>query len=230
MALRDVTTQKTGMLDSAIAGAGLTPFGAALIRSATDVVNACEVADTDNIKGFACQPANGVVLNKDGFYSQYDAVRFARQGEVNALVMALGDTNIVDGDFLEVAAPGGAAPGNHGVLAEAGAGPAGETRTLHSVVQACEDVSLGDESYKTPASNVSVGDEIITMAAGDIATMELAEGGFIMLRDINGRCQVNRVKALTATVITLQLPSTVALVVADGDLVNKIKQCTVRIL
>jgi len=46
----------------------------------------------------------------------------------------------------------------------------------------------------------------------------------VVLEDANGDAQLNRVKSLTSTVVTLQLPSTVALTVADGDLVYKVFQ------
>ncbi len=234
-ALRDNTTPYTGRIDSYLAGA-LVAFGAALIRSAAGVAKGAQTADTDAVIGFAVQPADGVVLDNDGFYSnsgrltsQPDAMRVARDGEIVALVIATADVDIEDGDYLEVASVGGASPGYHGVLQEAGSS-AGTVRTTHSVAKARQDVDMGSASYATPASGVSVGDSTITMSAGAITTMGLAEGDFIMLRDVNGNVQLNRVKSLTSTVITLEIPSTVALVVADTDLVNKVFQCRAEIL
>ncbi|HNQ55817.1 MAG TPA: hypothetical protein PKG66_10400, partial [Methanothrix sp.] len=61
-------------------------------------------------------------------------------------------------------------------------------------------------------------------------TMGLVEGDYVMLRDADGDTQLNRVKSLTATVITLQEPSTVALTVADNDLVHRVAQIKVKIL
>jgi len=51
-----------------------------------------------------------------------------------------------------------------------------------------------------------------------------------VLEDVNGNAMLNRVKSLTSTVITLELPSTVALTVADSDLVYKVFQVKARIL
>lgn len=82
----------------------------------------------------------------------------------------------------------------------------------------------------TPAAGVAIGDAQITMAAGAIATMGLVEGDYVMLRDADGDTQLNRVKSLTSTVITLQEPSTVALTVADNDLVHRVAQIKVKIL
>lgn len=229
MVLRKVTTPKTGPLSS-IPAAGKIAFGAAIINNGTDQAVYASAADTDEILGFAVQPANNVVLRSDGFYQQYDDVPYANSGEINALVVALGATNILKSDFLEVAALGGAGgSGAWGVLAEAGAGPAGATKTLTSVAQAAESVTLA-ASMATPAAGVAIGDAQITMAAGAIATMGLVEGDYVMLRDADGDTQLNRVKSLTSTVITLQEPSTVALTVADNDLVHRVAQIKVKIL
>lgn len=228
MVLRKVTTPKTGPLSS-IPAAGRIAFGAAIINNGTDQAVYASAADTDEILGFAVQPANNVVLRSDGFYQQYDDVPYANSGEINALVIALGATNIIKGDFLEVAALGGAGgSGAWGVLAEAG-NQAGDTKTITSVAQAAESVTLA-ASMATPAAGVAIGDAQITMAAGAIATMGLVEGDYVMLRDADGDTQLNRVKSLTATVITLQEPSTVALTVADNDLVHRVAQIKVKIL
>lgn len=228
MVLRKVTTPKTGPLSS-IPAAGKIAFGAAIINNGTDQAVYASAADTDEILGFAVQPANNVVLRSDGFYQQYDDVPYANSGEINALAIALGATNIIKGDFLEVAALGGAGgSGAWGVLAEAG-NQAGATKTITSVAQAAESVTLA-ASMATPAAGVAIGDAQITMAAGAIATMGLVEGDYVMLRDADGDTQLNRVKSLTATVITLQEPSTVALTVADNDLVHRVAQIKVKIL
>lgn len=229
-AMRDNTTRYTGRIDSYLAGA-LVAFGAALIRTAAGVAKGANTADEDAIIGFAVQPDDNVALDYDGFYSnsgkltsQPDSMRVAREGEIVALVIATSDVNIVDGDYLEVASVGGSNPGYHGVLQEAGSS-AGGTKTTHACAKARQDITMGDESYAVPASNVAIGDSTITMSSGAISTMGLSEGDYIMLRDINGSCQVNKVKSLSSTVITLQFPSTVALTVSDSDLVNKLFQC-----
>ncbi len=226
---RDVNTPYTGAIDGDYAAGGKIAFGAYCIKDSAGVAKAAEAADTEDGIGFAVQPANGVVLDVDGFYSLYNAMRLARNGIINALVATLGDTDINDGDYLEVGAWGDAAPGNHGVLAEAGAGPDGQ-KTLTAVAKALEDVDMGDESYKVPAQNVAVGDKTITFAAADLTALNLSEGDLILLRDINANCQLNRVKSLTSTVVTLQFAATVALTVADSDLVNKVFQCRALIL
>lgn len=228
MALRKVTTAKTGLLSSTPA-AGLIGFGVAIMDNGTGQGISVVAADTDEIIGFSCQPANGVVLPEDGFYQQFDDVPYANSGEINALVVALGATNILKSDFLEVAALGVGGSGAWGVLAEAGAGPTGATKTLTSVAQALEPATLA-ASNAIPAAGVGIGDTQITMNAGDIAAMGLVEGDYVILRDLDGDTQLNRVESLTATVITLQMPSTVALTVADNDVVQRVAQIRVRIL
>lgn len=228
MALRKVTTAKTGLLSSTPA-AGLIGFGVAIMDNGTGQGISVVGADTDEIIGFSVQPANGVVLPEDGFYQQFDDVPYANSGEINALVVALGATNILKGDFLEVAALGGAGgSGAWGVLAEAG-NLAGATKTITSVAQAMEAATL-NTSNATPTAGVAIGDTTIPLAAGAIAAMGLVEGDYVILRDLDGDTQLNRVESLTATVITLQMPSTVALTVADSDVVQRVAQIRVRIL
>jgi len=77
---------------------------------------------------------------------------------------------------------------------------------------------------------VAIGDSAITFTAQNLALLNLSEGDYIVLEDVNGNAMLNRVKSLTSTVITLELPSTVALTVADSDLVYKVFQVKARIL
>lgn len=228
VALKDSTSPYTGRIDSKTAGVGKIAFGAALIRSAAGVVTAAEAANEDAVIGFAVQPANNVVLDDDFFYKQYDQVRVARSGEVNALLITTANTSIVDGDFLEVANLGDGTPGAHGLLEEAG-NSAGDIRVVTAVAQAQEDVTMGSASYKQPASNVEVGATSATMSASDLAALNLEEGDLIYLRDVDGNGQLNRVKSLTSTVITFQLVSTVALA-ANTDYIHKVFQARVKIL
>lgn len=231
-ALKDTTTPYTGMIEPFAAGANVG-FGVAVIRSAAKTVKGSMADNADNILGFSVQPANNVVLDEDGFYQATndagvaDVVRVARDGVINALVIAKADTDIVDGDYLECA-PVGDASCYLGVLNEAGSN-AGETRTTTSKAQALEDVTMGAESYKTMASNVEIGDKTITFSSANLALLDLEEGDYIVLEDANGDAQLNRVKSLTSTVITLQLASTVALAAAT-DLVYKVFQVKALIL
>jgi hypothetical protein len=213
-----------------VAGATI-PFGAALLRTAAKVFKPTKDDNDFTVAGFSVQPANGVCLDYDGFYVATnkagvpDGGRMVRKGAViNALVIAesSANTSIEDGDFLECAALGDA--GSYiGVLQEAGSN-AGEDRTLNSVAQALEDCTITNASYKIPASDVAIGDGTITMAAGAIALMGLKVGEYILLSDINGGTSWNRVKSLTATVITLQFPAATALVHNDSDLVYRVFQ------
>jgi hypothetical protein len=204
-------------------------FGVALIRSAAGVCKGTMADNEDAVIGFSVQPSNNVVLDKDGFYqasnnaSQPDAVRVVRKGAmINALVIAKADTSVVDGDFLE-AAPLGDASCYVGVLNEAGAN-AGEVRTATCLAQALEDCTITSASYKTPAGNVAVGESTITFSAANLILLDLYEGCYIVLEDTNGDAQLNRVKSKTATVVTLEFPSTVALTAGNNDLVYKVFQ------
>ncbi len=214
--------------DPFVAGATI-PFGAALLRTAARVFKGTKDDNDMTVAGFAVQPANGVVLDYDFFYvasnkaGKPDVGRMARKGAlINALVIAKANTSIVDGDYLE-AAPLGGATSYIGVLQEAGSN-AGEDRTLNSLAQALEDCTITSSSYKTPASDVAVGDSTITFSSANLALLDLSEGDLIILEDVNGAASWNRVKSLTSTVVTLEFPATSALVANDSDLVYKVFQ------
>jgi len=208
--------------------ASITHFGAAVIRSASGTIKPANSASDTNILGLAVD--DNVVRDTEGFYSQYDTVPILTAGRGRAWVTPNGqNVNIEAGDYLEVAALGSSPTGNHGVLEEAGA-TAGATRTAVSVARALEDVTMGSDSYKTPSSNVSIGDTQITFTSSDLSAMNLSVGDYIVLEDLTGDVQVNRVADLSSTQITLQLPSTVALVAADSDRVTKLYQCEVMLL
>ena len=228
MALKDALISRSPVIDPFAAG-DVIGFGVALIRTAAGVCKGAMADNALNLIGFSVQPANNVALDKDGFYQAVnnagtpDIVRVARKGTIiNALVIAKADTSIIDGDYLEVA-PLGDASCYIGVLNESGSN-AGETRIISDCFQAWEDCTMLDESYQTPDSvSVAVGDSTITFLAATLAKMGLKVGDYIVLEDLNGDAQLNTVKGLTATVITLTLPSTVALA-ATTDYVRKCYQ------
>lgn len=166
----------------------------------------------------------------DGFYETYENVPIVYDIGY-ALVMPNGsDTNIDIGDALEVAVLGDGTPGNHGLLEEAGSS-AGTTFTTSTVAKALESVTMGSKSYKIPASAVTAGDTTITMTAGEIATMGIGVGDYICLEDTGASlgAQLNRVAALTSTVITLEIPAAFALG-TDHDLVTRCYPCLVRMV
>jgi co-chaperonin GroES (HSP10) len=234
MALKDTLIEQGPAGISPFAAGDYVGFGVALIRSAARVCKGTMADNADAIIGFSVQPQNGVVLDQDGIYQATndagvpDVVRVARKGAViNALVIAKANTSIVDGDYLE-AAPLGDASCYIGVLNEAGTN-AGETRVDTALAQALEDCTITNASYKQPTGNVAVGASTITLSSGDMTLLDLKEGDYVLLEDVNGDAQLNRVKSKTATVITLQIPSTVALT-ANTDYVYKVFQVKAVIL
>lgn len=233
-ALKDVTMVGTGQIVSRIA-AGYIGFGVALKRSAAGKVQAATADNSDPgvIVGFSAQPQDGVVLDKDGFYQAAnnsgnpDIVRVIKDGYATLLVCSKGAYSIIEGDVLEMAILGGAGSGV-GVLEEAGAGGnVGETMVSTALAKACEDCATAS-LYQHPASNVTAGDPSITFAAGVIASLGAAVGDYIILATAAGSCQLNRVKSLTATVMTLELAATVA--TQTSDYVYKVLQCKCKIL
>jgi hypothetical protein len=207
--------------------AARTAYGAYVVRSAAGTVKGAPLEDTEDGIGFV--ESDNDEHTYDGFYEQYEPVSVITAGLVNALVAAIADTNIVAGDYLEVIDVSSGTQANPcGVLGEAGS-DAGETKTTTSVAQAMEDVTLGSASYSQSFTTNSVGDTSITVTSGVPTTMGLVVGQFILLRDANGNCQLNRVTSLTATTIGLEIPASLALT-GSTDYIHAVKQILVKIL
>lgn len=212
-------------------------FGSVIVKSAAgaNTVKMAGLAAETNILGVA--DFSPIQKRVDGFYSPEEGTGLVERvpilpggSKCRVWVTPNGtDTNIDNGDYLEVADLGSSPTGTHGMLEEAGSN-AGETKTAISVAQALENCALGSNVYKVPARNVGIGDITITMTSGDITKMGLRGGDPVILEDLNGNVQTNRVRDLSDTVITLQFPSTVALTVTDGDLVTAPKQVLARLL
>ena len=163
----------------------------------------------------------------DGFWGYKDPVPVWRDEAIGLVTPNnTSDANIDFGDYLEPADLGsGAGAGAHGILEEAGS-QAGKTYTDASLAMALESVTM--KGAKHPASTVAIGDETITTTSGETATMGLTKGDLILLEDDNGNVQVNAIYDLTATLITLLFPSTVALGDVSNDKYSKIYQCLMR--
>jgi hypothetical protein len=196
-------------------------------RVASGTCKAVALEDSEDVLGVALE--DQMEHTYDGFYETYEPVPVALSGSVIALVATIADTSLTAGDFLEIIdLTSGTMAAGIGVLGEAGSN-AGETKTTTSVAKMLEDVTLGSATYAQPASNVSVGDTTITMSSGAPTTMGLNVGDFIILRDVDGQAQVNRVTSLTATVIGLEIPATVA-PTAASDYIHAVRQAEVMIL
>lgn len=226
-ALKPVRTAGTGGVVSVIASA-VTGYGTYVVRTGTRTGASAAGPDVSNGIGFALD--NGTRKTHDGFYSVGDVMPVATSGTVYALVMTQADTDIVQGDFLEVADLSSAISGDNtlpvGVLEEAG-NSEGNIKTLTSVAQAMEDKTLGSSSYTDTFDDVDVGDTQITGI--NTGTLGLAVGDYIILRQVEGDSQLNRVKTLTENTIGLEIPASVALV-KNTDKVHRVAQILVKIL
>lgn len=228
---RDIRTTNSKSVGSWPAASAIV-FGAAIAGSTLtqDAETVAPATAQTSILGLADKRKFVPKGGYDGRYEQYDPVPVVGE-EGMALVTPNGaNVNIDFGDFLEVAALGDGSTSAHGILEEAGSN-AGTVFTIATVAKALEAVTMGSGKYKVPASDVAVGATSITMTDGDpITNMGLSAGDFILLEDLDGACQVNKVAAVTATVITLAWPSTVALTVSDNDLVTRLFPCKVKLI
>ncbi len=212
-----------------MAAAELIAFGAAVQRSAAGTIRSTRCTGDDyNILGIA--DLDLVEKTEEGYYSKYDIVPVITAGRCRVWVTPNNATaqDIVAGDYLELA---DLSTGTNtlpvGVFEEAGS-QAGGTRTLLSLARALEDVDL--QNCEVVAADVAIGDTTVTMTASGLIS-KLKAGDYILLNDLNGNCQINRVKSVDSTTqISLQIASTVALANASSDLIHKLEQCEVILL
>ena len=209
--------------------AGRIAFGAAVAYAAAGTVKATlDIVVNENLLGIADWDL--VEKDEDGFYSQYDLVPIITAGRCRVWVTPNHTTaeDIVAGDYLEIADLGGTNALPVGVFQEMegeGGSGAGAVRQATSVARALEDCAL--TNIVSLASTVAVGDTTVTLTSGDMTTLDLAAGDYILLEDDDGNCMINRVKSVTSTVITLQIASTVAMGDTTNDEVHKLAQVEV---
>ena len=195
------------------AAGGVIAFGAAVYRTAAKVVSGCLcTAAGTGMVGIAVDDM--IEKTIDGFYSQYDSVPLWTEGRGRLWVTpSEDDTSIEAGDFLELAVLGSSNTLPVGVFVEAVADtPAGAVRTTESMAQALEDVTLTSalKWVKTEAGqNVVIGATTVTLTT--VKTALFTKGDYILLEVLAGNVQINRVKSISGAVLTLEIPSTVAL-------------------
>jgi len=200
-----------------------TAPGSAMVRTAAGKAGAVKLTTETNVLGIVIDDPVQMTPN-EGFYPANHPLSIKVEGKVRVNVIPNGaDVNIEAGDYLEVADVGSANTGRHGLLEEAGS-KAGATKTATSIARALEDVTMGDEGYDV-VSAVAVGDETVTFSsAAKLTAMDLSIGDYVLLEDLDGNVQLNRVKSIdSTTVIGLQIPATVALN-GSTDLLTKVYQ------
>lgn len=206
-------------------------FGAAVMYSAAGTVKSpAEITDA-NILGIAVDDL--VEKTEDGFYSQYDIVPIITAGRCKVWVTSNEDSkeDIVAGDYLELADLGGTNSLPIGVFQQMGAEGGtctGDAKETESLARALEDVTLTDVEPCGVA--VTVGATTVTIDSADMTSLALAAGDYILLEDDGGNAMINRVKSVTATVITLQMASTVAMSDTTNDDVHKLHQVEVMLI
>jgi len=230
----DVRTNDTGVVKSKIAG-GRIPFGAAVIRAGAGTVKAGILEDAGSmlVQGFVLE--DEVEHTYPGFYESGEMVPMAIGGTVNALICDVGGGNLVAGDLLELAdITSSTNTGELGVLCEAGGSSnAGETRTPNVCARLLEDLTMGSDTYKAPASTPTAGETTISMMAGDMALMGLHVGDWILIRDSdkNGLAgQMNRITAMSDDGSTATMTVLIPITVAAADYIHAVRQAEVAII
>ena len=214
-----------------MAAASKIAFGAAVAYAAAKTVKATiDIAVSQNLIGIADWDL--VKKTEDGFYSQYDLVPIITAGRCRAWVTPTHTTaeNILAGAYLEIADIGGTNGQPLGVLQQMGAEDGSATPTVReaeTIARALEDVTMTDP--KVVATGCAIGGTSVVLSEADITALALAVGDYILLENLDGDAMINRVKAITATTITLQIASTV-LIEDATDYVHKLMQCEVMLL
>lgn len=218
-------TNGTGYIKTFRAAARI-PFGAAVVRTAEGTVSPGAAKDV-TILGIAMD--DEVEHTYDGFYEIYESVPVMVSGACRALCAYISDADMIEGDFLTVGDFSSAGTENQGVLSECGSA-AGETRLTTSVAKALETQDMGAAFYKV-VNDTATGSATVELGtSGFAATMGLTEGDYILLADINGVVQVNRVKSLALEVITLVIPLAMAMDESDTDLCYRLFQKEVLLI
>ncbi|MEA1957596.1 MAG: hypothetical protein U9N01_04495 [Euryarchaeota archaeon] len=208
-----------------MAAEGQIAFGAAVYRSAANMVKGClnAAAGTDFL-GIATDDL--IEKTVDGFYAKYDDVPIISTGRCRVWVTPDDDNNSIEaGDYLELAVLGTNNTLPVGVFMEAVAGnPAGEVRTTRTLARAMEDVTLTTalKYVKTESGeDVALGDTEITLTTTKTALF--TAGDYILLEDLDGNVMINRVKSISGADLTLEAASTVALT-GDTDYLHILTQ------
>jgi hypothetical protein len=213
-----------------------TPFGAAVYASTVtggaEQVAPAAIPAVGSIMGFADKREFTPKGSYDGFYEIGEMVPIVKDYACALITQNGGAVNIDNGDWLEVAALGdSSADCYHGVLEEAGSA-AGTQFTTDSVAQAIQSVTM-TTSYFVPHTAVVAGETHIHMGTGDITSMSLTAGDYILLEDTASTLgtQVNKVASIDSTglIINLVVPAAFALA-TDHDLVSRLYHCNVRMI
>jgi hypothetical protein len=207
-----------------LAAAAKIAFGAAVMRSASGTLKAPS-ALVHNIIGVADWDL--VEKTEDGFYSAYDIVPVLAGAVVRLWVTSnnLAKEDIEAGDNLELADVGSSNLLPVGAFQQmtADGTESGAVREAGTLARALEDVTL--TNIEPVEADVAVGATTVTMTAANMTLLGLAAGDYILLEDKSDQCMINRVKSVTATVITLQMASTVALTkTTEEDPIHKLHQ------
>jgi hypothetical protein len=222
-----------GPKESYIAGARI-PFGAAVIRSsAGTVVPAC-LQDILTVLGFAGSDEEAHTY--PGFFESGELVPVSLGGSIcYALMGAIAASGAVIGDYLSVIDLGSTMAANQymGIIGEnaESTSVAGETRSSYACAKLLEEISIGSDSYKVPASTPTAGESHVHMTVGDIALMGLKVGDYIALRNADSTTgQTNLITALEDDGSTATITFAIPLSVAAVDLVSVIKQAKVLVI
>jgi hypothetical protein len=207
--LKDVRDSGTGIVLPYFAG-GRIPFGAFVQRAGATTVKAAVLEDSVLPFGVALEDPLGE-HTYDGFYESGEPIPIAITGTVNALISTVGNASLICGDYMEIIdITSGTMASGVGVIDEAG-NSAGQTRSTYSVARMMEDLTLTNAISKAVGVVPTAGDGTITMTSGDPTLMGLQNGDYIIIRDDDGTtAQINRVTTVADTLLTLQIPVTVA--------------------
>jgi hypothetical protein len=212
------------ILSGYVAGAPIA-YGMVVERTASGVCKGCAGATYDTL-GIACDREVENESNP-GFYDTGEVVAIKPCGIGMAWIIG-GDATI-GGSYLKL---GG---GAYGATTEAvgylidEATPA--TRTTITIARNVGDATTGEvgstDYDQVLVANAAVGDTVHTLDAAKITALGLSVGDYIVI-DSDAAQEINRVKSLTTTTITLQNACAAAYTTAAAGTVYKL--CQVKVL
>jgi hypothetical protein len=214
-ALLPTRTNGTGYIKTFRAAARIA-FGAAVVYTAEGTVSPATASNSNVVLGIAMD--DEVEHLYEGFYEIYESVPVMVSGACRALVAFNADADLIAGDYLDVGDYSSAGTENQGVLDESG-GSAGSVRVVTTTVaRSLENEDMGALFYPNVADTAAGSATLALFVAGTMATSGITEGDYILIADINGAVQLNRVKSISGLVMTLVIPLAMAVDQSDGDL------------
>lgn len=197
---------------------GRTAYGTVVVRTAAETAKAAAGSATA-ILGVACdrqQPGQ-----TPGFYEQYELMEIQVDGI--AMFWLLGGVTIQSGNYFKVATLG-AGTENLGLITPESTATTKTVASIGRVVGGATYGDAGNAGYdQVLTADAAISDTVLTLDAAKMTALGLSPGDYIAIGDTDS-AEINIVKSVTSTAITVQNPLTAAFTTAASATVYRLTQ------